>query len=127
MGKGCKRNWLRTVLNTRFDISNVEYLVGFEVLTAVIIKSAIFWDITPCRRLKVNVHFEGKYRLHFLGRRITPVLATCFTLVTCLAYYSTLKVEVTCFSETSVDFQRTARHYIPEDGTLDYLGSAMTS
>jgi hypothetical protein len=35
---------------------------------------------------------------------------TCFTLVTFLAYSSTLKVEVTCSSETSVDFQRTTRH-----------------
>jgi hypothetical protein len=25
--------------------------VGFEVLTAVIMKSTIFWDITPCRPL----------------------------------------------------------------------------
>jgi hypothetical protein len=25
--------------------------VGFEVLTAVVLKSTIFWDITPCRPL----------------------------------------------------------------------------
>jgi hypothetical protein len=31
---------------------------------------------------------------------------------------STLKIEVICFSETSVNFQRTTRRYIPEDGTL---------
>jgi hypothetical protein len=36
----------------------------------------------------------------------------------CLADSSTLKIEATCFSETSVDFQRTTRHYIPEDRTL---------
>jgi hypothetical protein len=28
--------------------------VGFEVLTAVAMKSSIFWDITPCSVLKVN-------------------------------------------------------------------------
>jgi hypothetical protein len=28
--------------------------VGFEVLTAVVMKSTIFWDITPCSLLKVN-------------------------------------------------------------------------
>jgi hypothetical protein len=28
--------------------------VGFEVLTAVVKKSSIFWDITPCSLLKVN-------------------------------------------------------------------------
>jgi hypothetical protein len=27
---------------------------GFEVLTAVDMKSTIFWDITPCCPLKVN-------------------------------------------------------------------------
>jgi hypothetical protein len=31
---------------------------------------------------------------------------------------STLKIEVTCFSEMSVDFQWTTWHYIPEDRTL---------
>jgi hypothetical protein len=38
-------------------------------------------------------------------------------LVSCSAY-STLKMEATCCSETSVDFQRTTRRYIPEDSTL---------
>jgi hypothetical protein len=27
-------------------------------------------------------------------------------------------MEAICFSETSVDFQRTTQRYIPEDGTL---------
>jgi hypothetical protein len=39
-------------------------------------------------------------------------------LISCLAYSSTLMNEATCSSETSVDFQRTARRYIPEDGTF---------
>jgi hypothetical protein len=29
--------------------------------------------------------------------------------------FSTLKIEATCSSETSVDFQRSTRRYIPED------------
>jgi hypothetical protein len=36
----------------------------------------------------------------------------------CLADSSTLKMEVTYSSETSVDFQRTTRRYIPEERTL---------
>jgi hypothetical protein len=44
--------------------------------------------------------------------------AICYMLVSCLAYSSTLKIEATCYSETSVDFQRIARRYIPEDGSL---------
>jgi hypothetical protein len=34
----------------------------------------------------------------------SALLATCFMLVSCLAYSSTLKMEVTCSSETPVDF-----------------------
>jgi hypothetical protein len=35
-----------------------------------------------------------------------------------LPHFSTLKMESICSSETSVDFQRTTRSYIPEDTTL---------
>jgi hypothetical protein len=34
-------------------------LVGFEVLTAVVMKNTIFWDITSCSTLKVNRCFGG--------------------------------------------------------------------
>jgi hypothetical protein len=47
--------------------------VGFEVLTAVVMKSAIFWDKTPCSPLKVNRCFRGTYRVKTLS-----VLAACF-------------------------------------------------
>jgi hypothetical protein len=69
-------------------ISETVYVkVGFEVLTAVVMKSSVFWDII-------------------------------LTLVSCLAYSLSLKMEATCSPETSVDFQRTTRRYSPEDGTL---------
>jgi hypothetical protein len=45
--------------------------VGFEVLTAVFVKSYIFWDITPCSPLKVNRCSGGTYRLHLQCRRIS--------------------------------------------------------
>jgi hypothetical protein len=69
--------------------------VGFEVLTAVVMKSANFWDITLCS------------------------LLPAFTLVSCLAYSSTLKMEAICCSETSVDFQWTTWRYMPEVSTLN--------
>jgi hypothetical protein len=34
-------------------------VVGFEVHTAVVMKSTIFWDITLCTSLKVNWYFRG--------------------------------------------------------------------
>jgi hypothetical protein len=41
-----------------------------------------------------------------------------FMLVSCLAYSLILKMEATCSSETSVDFQWTTQYYIPQDKTL---------
>jgi hypothetical protein len=32
-----------------------KYFVGFEVLTAVIMKSSVLWDITLCRPLEVKL------------------------------------------------------------------------
>jgi hypothetical protein len=43
--------------------------LGFEVLTAVIMKSSIFGDITPCSPLKVYRCFRGTLQAE---------LATCF-------------------------------------------------
>jgi hypothetical protein len=39
-------------------------------------------------------------------------------LVSCLTYTSTLKAEVACSSETSLDIRRTTRLYVPEDTTV---------
>jgi hypothetical protein len=47
--------------------------VEFEVLTAVVMKSTIFWDITPRSPLKFNRRFGGTYCLHLQGRRISRV------------------------------------------------------
>jgi hypothetical protein len=52
----------------------VVIFVGFEVLTAVVMKSTIFWDITPCSPLKFNRRFGGTYRLHLQGRRISQAI-----------------------------------------------------
>jgi hypothetical protein len=52
---------------------------------------------------------------------VQALLATCFTLVSCLAYSSTLMMEATCFPETSTDFQRITLRYIPEDRTLHIM------
>jgi hypothetical protein len=48
---------------------NILCLVGSEVLTAVIMKRTIFWDITPCSPLSVHRRFGGTCRLHLQGRR----------------------------------------------------------
>jgi hypothetical protein len=40
--------------------------VRFEVFTAVTMKNAVFWDVTPCGSCK-NRYFRGTYRLHLQG------------------------------------------------------------
>jgi hypothetical protein len=58
--------------------------VEFEVLTAVIMKSYISWDITPHSPLKI----DGKIRSNTLPPSSVSskaLLATCFMLVSCLA------------------------------------------
>jgi hypothetical protein len=64
-------------------------------------KSSLLWDMTPWSPLIFNRHFS-------------------FTLASCLAYSSTMKMGATYSSETSVGFQRATRSYIQEDKNLHY-------
>jgi hypothetical protein len=90
---------------------------GFEVLTAMFIKISIYWDITPCRPLKVNRCFAETCWIHLQGRK------TSWTrnLREAGSKQGSLKKEATFPSETSIDFQRTTRCYIPEDTTLHFM------
>jgi hypothetical protein len=84
-----------------FSLYNTRYIVfeGYAVqqqhaaFCAVVMKCSLFWDITPCSPLKAMRRFGEKFRLHLPD----------FTLVSCLAYSSTLKLEEICSSEASVD------------------------
>jgi hypothetical protein len=105
------------------DRSNVEVSQGFKI--------CVCRNITPCSPVKVNRHFGGACRLHLQGRRIRQtrhkheagsqqsrwnlaLIASSFILVFWLAYSYTLKMEATCSSETSVDFQQNTRRYTSE-------------
>jgi hypothetical protein len=89
-------------------------------------KRFIFRVITPCHPLKVNRHFEGTCDLHLQGQRMSQARnqhegrwqVEAFTLVSCLAYFSTLKMEATCSSKMLVDFLLTTRRYNPENRKL---------
>jgi hypothetical protein len=69
-------------------------------------------------RIKQINEFETTF---ISGVGFEVMFATCFKLIPCLAYSSTLKMEATCSSETSVNFRHTTWHYIPEYGTLHDL------
>jgi hypothetical protein len=83
----------------------VSAIIGFEFLTAVVIKSSIFWDITPCSPLKVNRRF---------GETCRTLIATCFDTDFMLGLFFDLADEVKFSSETSVDDQRSILCYILE-------------
>jgi hypothetical protein len=76
-------------------------------------KNPIFWDITPYSPLKVNRRFGGTDYLHSQGRRISQASNQYEA-----GSKQSPKMEATCSSETLVDFQRTARRYIPQGRTL---------
>jgi hypothetical protein len=56
----------RTITSNFFYI---DFIVGFQVLTAVTMKNSVFWDVAPCRSC-MNRRFGGTYRLHLQGRKI---------------------------------------------------------
>jgi hypothetical protein len=89
-------------------------------LTAVIVNNSIFWDITPCSQFESQqtfrrTHVTSIFRVEEQAMQETT--ATCFALISYLVYSSTPNMEATCYSEMSVDSQRTTRRYIIEGGT----------
>jgi hypothetical protein len=46
-------------VKSKWNLSNTEIWVGFELLTAIVMNVAIFWDRAPCSP-HVNRHFGGK-------------------------------------------------------------------
>jgi hypothetical protein len=66
------------LLSNQLKINNVA-IVGFEVFTAVVMKSIIFCDMTPCNPSKFIRRFGGIYRL--------ILLAICLLAGFCLTYF----------------------------------------
>jgi hypothetical protein len=68
--------WTRGTQQVSRVASLVNYLqtlscyVWFDILTAVVMKSSICWDTTPCSPLKANRRFGGICRLHIQDQRI---------------------------------------------------------
>jgi hypothetical protein len=74
-------------LGKKWNIQTNKEHVGFEVLTAVVIKSSVFWDMTQCSPLKVDRRFRGTCPLHrqcwrVSQREISVKQATIFASLT---------------------------------------------
>jgi hypothetical protein len=87
-------------------------IIGFEVLAAVVTKSNILWDITPCSPLKINRRFRGTFCL--ISRLFLPRL---ILRPWRWRRYVPPKRWLT---------ERTTRRYIPEDSTLQSVLIVMT-
>lgn len=103
MNNGLERIWKLEVV--------IQFKVGFEALTAVVMKSTDFWRVTPCSPLKNKRYFGGTYWLHFQGRISIDNSVKA-------GGNSTLKMEVIYSYETSVNFQGTIWRYIREISAL---------
>jgi hypothetical protein len=80
------------------------------------------WDL----KSRMEILICSVRNIDLIGLRQAS-LAPCFMLVSCLTYFSALKMQATCSSETSVDFQQITRRYIPEDGNLPVSDSMLCS
>jgi hypothetical protein len=70
-------------------------------------KSSVFWDITACHAIRwKSTDVSEEY------------VATCFVLVSSLAYSSTLRMWAIFSSETSIGFQHVTQRYVPEDRNI---------
>jgi hypothetical protein len=89
--------------------------VGFEGLTAVAVKAAIFRDIAPCSPY-LNRGFGGNYHFHLQGRK-SAKQETSVQLVSrnagfLLGWFSALKKHLVRISETSVHIRAAFRLHV---------------
>jgi predicted membrane channel-forming protein YqfA (hemolysin III family) len=61
--------WTMCQQDRKQQLSNA----GFEVLILVVMKSSIFWDITPYSPLKINQHFRVTSCFYLQSQRISQV------------------------------------------------------
>jgi hypothetical protein len=92
-------------------------LVGAEVLTVMVMKISIFWDITPCSPLKVNRLFGGTGLLHLKGRRISQARNQHDAGS---RLFFDPEDGSNMFIRNVSHFKRTTRCYMTEDRTLQF-------
>jgi hypothetical protein len=95
--------------------------IGFEVLTAVVMNVAIFWDISPCSPYVCDLTCWRNITFIFKVKNQPskePACSRCLAmLVSCLADFLPWRWEVIRSSEILVHIQTTWR-YIQEDSNV---------
>jgi hypothetical protein len=110
---GYTRTHIDTCYSTEINTCYTYMISGFETPTALTVNVCVFWDtsILSCSQIKVDRHFERRYRRHFQGRRQKK--ETCIKQVSSRAVLKAM-----WFSETSVDFRQAILRYVSEDSLL---------
>jgi hypothetical protein len=80
-------------------------------------KKGLTWIGKTLNEPKSKRELFTKFTMSEIVTKLCSKKAPALKLVSCSAY-SSLKMEPICSFETSVDFQRTTRRYIPEVSTL---------
>jgi hypothetical protein len=111
--------WQNKLKNLSYFLWPTTKNVGFAVITALIKKTSSFWDVMICSPLKVNRTLRRNLSPPSWGRRLSQARnSDCLPLAFMLVSSSTLKKDLICSSETSVEFRRNTRRYLPEDRSL---------
>jgi hypothetical protein len=93
-------------------------MLGFGVLTAVVMTVAIFWDIAPCSS-HVKRRFGGTYRFHFQGRKSAELQAGFFFDPEDVG--ATFLRNVASYAEYTALYPRTWRHSFSERLNLHFM------
>jgi hypothetical protein len=73
------QNPLQYLKDTNFCLTEktVSLWVGFKVIKTAVLKSCIFWNMTPCNPLRVSRRFRETCRLLLQGQRINHARNQC--------------------------------------------------
>jgi hypothetical protein len=108
-------NFLFRLHFSKFSVSSCNILLGtYWHLICIPFLTLLLWYSTEVKQASITVYCNIQHQ----PTASNALLATCFMLLSCSAYFLTLKMEAICSSEKSVHFQWTTRRYIPEDRTL---------
>jgi hypothetical protein len=63
----CVISWFIAMLHMYINLGNIFLFVGFEVLTVVSTKMAVFWVVAPYSLVEIDQRFRGPCCLHHQG------------------------------------------------------------
>jgi hypothetical protein len=121
-----KQKFFRCLIITVWVLDNFDNHFSLPAMNRSTFIESLWYNGNNAQKIKPHCHYSKQYckngRLTHMenhgSKQLRPaLLATCFTLVSCMTYSLTLKMQGTCSSETLVDFQQTTLCYIPEDRT----------